>query len=148
MTGMTGRERTAADVLSDHTVPVYTETGRRNWVVAVDYTVSAVTDDEAALIRSYTEYWIRRGVYTDHSIEVMLGDPDGVSEDTVNTLILYRHDHGGWAYRRSNWAQLPWPAPDHDPLSLLEVLDRAENGGPVVNAKWAAWKNEHQIGVP
>lgn len=121
---------------------------RKSAVVSLDHKSVLPTDAEAALIRSYTEFIIRK-IYYPYLVEEILRE--GV--EGHNTTLLVKGPEWpscgmrGWAYRRMMWTQGPtfYPCrettkPFPPPWDLIQLFDHIESTIP---KRWEEWKADH-----
>jgi hypothetical protein len=127
-------------------VPTSTAWPSTYWVASIDEHSAPPTPDEIRALRSYIEYVVRL-LYNDGYAERVLAKPLPACGGHNTTVFLKRAD-GGWAYRRASWNHGPTyvPVMNGSRLSLVQVMDRCENGGGEdrVSPRWEAWKIVHR----
>lgn len=112
------------------------------------YMVTAPTDEEAAVIASFMQYTIARQRYYDSFLNKMAEEELDV-DNGFNTISIIKRKDGTWAYKRSTWTQghSPFPGSNLSKNSVMELLDYIENNCMTnePDAKWTAWKQEHNL---
>lgn len=72
------------------------------------------------------------------------------TDDSTNTVILWKRGEGDWCYRRDSWQTGPLVVPvrGDEPLDLERLLDHINDYGSGPNPKWRAWKAAHPEAFP
>lgn len=103
------------------------------------------TDDEFRILGSfleeYCQHWYRQS-FRDVMARFAPYDIDG----GANLAYFIKREDGGWCYRKRTWTTGLhwWPAREHSPLPLVEVLDRLhDHVGGKVSDRWVEWKAAH-----
>jgi hypothetical protein len=140
------------DPLTALRIPVTREVPEYPYLVAFDRTSPVrPTDAEAAMLRSYLDYYVER--WYNATWQARLKERPFDIDGGANGIVFVKYAEGSWGYRRRSWRHSYQPAAPWDPatgyktrrpaeeiLALPALLDRVASTSDSAATRWTRWK--------